>query len=75
MRFIYNISISIFFLPLPPTKRCAKKIYIYISVQTSLEKNSTNLSYIFILSVNFENLTVNAYKISRKTKIDFYVIK
>ena len=28
------------------------------SLQTSLERNPTNLSYIFILSVNFENLTV-----------------
>ena len=29
-----------------------------VSLQTSLERNSTNSSYISILSVNFENLTV-----------------
>ena len=29
-----------------------------VSLQTSLERNSINLSYISILSVNFENLTV-----------------
>ena len=30
-----------------------------VSLQTSLERNPTNSSYIFILSVNFENLTVD----------------
>ena len=29
-----------------------------VSLQTSLERNPTNSSCIFILSVNFENLTV-----------------
>ena len=29
-----------------------------VSLQTSLEINLSNLSYIFILSVNFENLTI-----------------
>ena len=54
-----------------------------VSLQTSLERNPTNSSYIFILSLNFENLTVklydyyifNAYKISKKSKINCYVIK
>ena len=32
-----------------------------ISPQTSLKKNPSNLSYIFILSVKFENLTVGLY--------------
>ena len=32
-----------------------------VSLQTNLEKNSTNYSYISILSVNFENLTVRLY--------------
>ena len=32
-----------------------------VSLQTSLKRNSTNLSYIFILSVNFENLTVRLH--------------
>ena len=29
-----------------------------VSLQTSLERNPSNFSYIFILSVNFENLTI-----------------
>ena len=32
-----------------------------VSLQTSLERNPTNSSYIFILSVNFENLTVELH--------------
>ena len=32
-----------------------------VSIQTSLERNPTNSSYIFILSVNFENLTVRLH--------------
>ena len=32
-----------------------------VSLQTSLERNPTNSSHIFILSVNFENLTVEFY--------------
>ena len=32
-----------------------------ISLQPSLERNPTNSSYIFILSVNFENLTVRLH--------------
>ena len=32
-----------------------------ISLQIKLEKNPTNSSYIFILSVNFENLTVRLH--------------
>ena len=28
-----------------------------VSLQTNLERNPTNSSYIFILSVNFENIT------------------
>ena len=32
-----------------------------VSLQISLERNPTNLSYIFILSVNFENLTVKLH--------------
>ena len=32
-----------------------------VSLQTSLEKNPTNFSFIFILSVNFENLTVKLH--------------
>ena len=36
-------------------------MYIFfnkISFKTSLERKPSNLSYIFILSVNFENLTI-----------------
>ena len=32
-----------------------------VSFEISLEKNSTNFSYIFILSVNFKNLIVKLY--------------
>ena len=32
-----------------------------VSLQTSLERNPTNSSYIFVLNVNFENLTVRLY--------------
>ena len=32
-----------------------------VSLQTSLERNPTNSLYIFILSVNFENLTVRLH--------------
>ena len=32
-----------------------------ISLQTSLERNPLNLSYIFILSVKFENLTIGLH--------------
>ena len=32
-----------------------------VSLQTSLERNPTNSSYIFILSLNFKNLTVKLY--------------
>ena len=32
-----------------------------ISLQTNLKRNPTNSSYIFILSVNFENLTVRLH--------------
>ena len=32
-----------------------------ISLQPSLERNPTNSSYIFVLNVNFENLTVRFY--------------
>ena len=32
-----------------------------ISLQPSLERNPTNSSYIFVLNVNFENLTVRLY--------------
>ena len=32
-----------------------------VSLQISLERNSTNSSYIFILSVNFENLIVKLH--------------
>ena len=32
-----------------------------VSLQTSLKRNSTNSSYISILSVNFENLTVTLH--------------
>ena len=32
-----------------------------VSLQTSLERNPSNLSYIFILSVKFENLTVELH--------------
>ena len=32
-----------------------------VFLQTTLERNLTNLSYIFILSVNFENLTVKLH--------------
>ena len=32
-----------------------------VSLQTSLEKNPTNSSYIFILIVNFENLTLKLH--------------
>ena len=32
-----------------------------ISLQISLERNPTNSSYIFVLNVNFENLTVRLY--------------
>ena len=32
-----------------------------VSLQTSLERNTTNSSYIFILNVNFENLTTKLH--------------
>ena len=32
-----------------------------VSLKISLEKNPTNSSYIFILSVNFENITIRLY--------------
>ena len=32
-----------------------------VSFQTNLKRNPSNLSYIFILSVKFENLTVGLY--------------
>ena len=32
-----------------------------VSFQTNLERNLSNLSYIFILSVKFENLTVGLH--------------
>ena len=41
-----------------------------VSLQTSLERNPTN-SYIFILSVNFENLTVEWHALI----ISFMLIK
>jgi len=34
-----------------------------ISLQISLERNPTNSSYIFILSMNFENLTIRLHVI------------
>ena len=34
-----------------------EKVYL----QTSLEKNLSNLSYIFLLSVKFENITIRWY--------------
>ena len=54
-----------------------------VSLQTSLERNSTNSSYIFILSVNFENLIVGLHvliilhvcKISRRSQINYFIIK
>ena len=57
-----------------------KIIWNKLSLQTSLERNSTNSSYIFILSVNFKNLIVRLHvlitsKISKKSKINYYVIK
>ena len=67
-------------------------IFNKISFKTSLERKPSNLSYIFILSVNFENITVELHvfiisfmlakyqehhtrKISRRSKINCYVIK
>ena len=48
--------------PPPPKKKESGKtsynIANKVSLQTSLERNPSNSSYIFILSVNFENLTV-----------------
>ena len=35
-----------------------------VSLQTSLKRNSTNFSYISILSVNFENLTVKLHVVT-----------
>ena len=32
-----------------------------VFLQTTLERNLTNLSYIFILSVNFKNLTIRLH--------------
>ena len=32
-----------------------------VSLQTSLERNPLNLSYIFLLNMNFENLTIGLY--------------
>ena len=32
-----------------------------VSIQTSLERNPTNSSYIFILSMSFENLTIRLH--------------
>ena len=33
----------------------------WLKWEVSLERNSTNSSYVFILSINFENLTVKLY--------------
>ena len=44
-----------------PTKWCVVFFMNKVSLQTSLERNSINLSYISILSVNFENLTVRSH--------------
>ena len=33
----------------------------WLKWKVSLERNSTNSSYVFILSINFENLTVKLY--------------
>ena len=54
---------------LPMLENCMKHTLIKdvcswknkVSLQTSLERNPTNLLYIFILSVNFENLTVRLH--------------
>ena len=62
--------------PLKATSSKWKSSWNKVSLQISLERNLINSSYIFILSVNFENLTVrlhvliilNAYKISKKIK-------
>ena len=54
-----------------------------VSLQTSLERNSLNFSYISFLGVNFENLTVEfhapyvlniTYQISFKSDIIYYLI-
>ena len=50
---IINIHLS----KLLSTKTKEYKVFL----QTSLERNPKNSSYIFILSVNFENLTVRLY--------------
>ena len=50
---IINIHLS----KLLSTKTKEYKVFL----QTSLERNPTNSSYIFILSVNFKNLTVRLY--------------
>ena len=38
------------------------------SLQTSLERNLLNLFYIFLLNVNFENITVRLHPIKRYKK-------
>ena len=58
--------------------------YENVFLQTSLEKNPSNLSSIFLLYVNFESLTIGLHvliiyilhtcKISRRPKINIYVI-
>ena len=75
---------------IPESAKLGRKILISSEVsntaekiiwnKVSLERNSTNSSYIFILSVNFENLIVRLHvlitsKISKKSKINCYVIK
>ena len=35
----------------------------YVSLQTSLERNPLNLSYIFLLNVKFENLIVGLHNL------------
>ena len=51
--YVIFFMVLVFFLVLNSDNSMNK-----VFLQTNLERNSTNSSYIFVLSVNFENLTV-----------------
>ena len=55
---MWECKICVFFLFIYPPLLVNK-----VSLQISLERNPTNFSYIFKLSMNFENLTVRLHVI------------
>lgn len=64
-------------------KNSRNKSYVFYLIiflekrqKISLDKHPSNFSYLFLLNVNFENLTVrviHTYKISRKSIINNFV--